>query len=130
MENLADFIEKKYGLETYHDKSRISSYSNYIELSNDHGETLAKIRVSDHTNNEAHDEALDIRINDGRKWSDVKKEIISFINDFMEQHDTDTFIDDGDWYYDGEPSYYDYDFGIHTEKTSTKSLFLRIEIRI
>lgn len=110
MENLADFIEKKYGLETYHDKSRISSYSNYIELSNDHGETLAKIRVSDHTNNEAHDEALDIRINDGRKWSDVKKEIISFINDFMEQHDTDTFIDDGDWYYDGEPSYYDYDF--------------------
>lgn len=110
MEDLADFIEKKYGVETYHDKSRISSYSNYIELSNDDGETLAKIRVSDHTNNEAHDEALDIRINDGRKWSDVKKEIISFINDFMEQHDTDTFVDDGDWNYDGEPSYYDYDF--------------------
>lgn len=106
MEDLADFIEKKYGVETYHDKSRISSYSNYIELSNDDGETLAKIRVSDHTNNEA----LDIRINDGRKWSDVKKEIISFINDFMEQHDTDTFVDDGDWNYDGEPSYYDYDF--------------------
>lgn len=110
MEDLADFIEKKYGVETYHDKSRISSYSNYIELSNDDGETLAKIRVSDHTNNEAHDEALDIRINDGRKWSDVKKEIISFINDFMEQHDTDTFVDDGDWNYDGEPSYYNYDF--------------------
>lgn len=110
MEDLADFIEKKYGVETYHDKSRISSYSNYIELSNDDGETLAKIRVSDHTNNEAHDKALDIRINDGRKWSDVKKEIISFINDFMEQHDTDTFVDDGDWNYDGEPSYYDYDF--------------------
>lgn len=110
MEDLADFIEKKYGLETYHDKSRISSYSNYIELSNDDGETLAKIRVSDHTNNEAHDEALDIRINDGRKWSDVKKEIISFINDFMEQHEIETFKDDGDWYFDGEPSYYDYDF--------------------
>lgn len=110
MKDLADFIEKKYGVETYHDKSRISSYSNYIELSNDDGETLAKIRVSDHTNNEAHDEALDIRINDGRKWSDVKKEIISFINDFMEQHEIETFKDDGDWYFDGEPSYYDYDF--------------------
>lgn len=109
MEDLADFIEKKYGLETYHDKSRISDYSNYIELSNDDGETLAKIRVSDHTNNEIHDEALDIRINDGRKWSDVKKEILSFVNDFMEQHDTDTFVDDGDWNYDGEPAYYDYD---------------------
>ena len=125
MEDLADFIEKKYGLETYHDKSRISSYSNYIELSNDDGETLAKIRVSDHTNNEAHDEALDIRINDGRKWSDVKKEIISFINDFMEQHDTDTFIDDGDWYYDGEPSYYDYDFWYTHGKDEHKKFIFR-----
>lgn len=111
MEKLAETIEEKYGIDTYYNHSRISDYSNYIELLNEDGDTMAKIRVSDHTNNEQHDEAMDIRVNDGRNWSYIKKEILSFVKDFVEQHDIKTFVDDENWVREGESDtrYYKYD---------------------
>ncbi len=111
MEKLAETIEEKYGIDTYYNHSRVSDYSNYIELLNEDGDTMAKIRVSDHTNNEQHDEAMDIRVNDGRNWSYIKKEILSFVKDFVEQHDIKTFVDDENWVREGESDtrYYKYD---------------------
>lgn len=111
MEKLAETIEEKYGIDTYYNHSRVSDYSNYIELLNEDGDTMAKIRVSDHTNNEQHDEAMDIRVNDGKNWSYIKKEILSFVKDFVEQHDIKTFVDDENWVREGESDtrYYKYD---------------------
>ena len=112
MEKLAETIEERYGIDTYYNHSRVSDYSNYIELLNEDGDTMAKIRVSDHTNNEQHDEAMDIRVNDGRNWSYIKKEILSFVKDFVEQHDIKTFVDDENWVREGESDtrYYKYDY--------------------
>ena len=54
---------------------------------------------------------MDIRVNDGRNWSYIKKEILSFVKDFVGQHDIKTFVDDENWVREGESDtrYYKYD---------------------
>lgn len=78
VENMEDRLEKMTGLDVFTENSHASFFSNYIEISDPETcETVFKIRVSDHTNNEGwYAQDVDIRIN-GRYWRDVKSEILS-----------------------------------------------------
>lgn len=75
IERLIPKLEKMTGLEVYHEKSKVSFFSNYLDFNNEECETIFKIRISDHTNNELHDEDADIRIN-GKLWREIKKELL------------------------------------------------------
>ena len=80
IENMQDQLEKISNCEIYIEQSHKSFFSNYIEfLDIKTNDTVFKIRISDHSNNEglqAQDE--DIRIND-KYWREVKKEILTVV---------------------------------------------------
>lgn len=78
IENMEKRLEKMTSLDVCTETSHASFFSNYISfLDPETFETIFKIRVSDHTNNEGwYAQDVDIRIN-GRYWRDVKSEILT-----------------------------------------------------
>ncbi len=87
IEKLENRLEKMTGLDVYTENSHASFFSNYITFSDPETfETVFKIRVSDHTNNEGWTaQDVDIRIN-GRYWRDVKSEIVKEVKNFLDEY--------------------------------------------
>lgn len=82
IERMEDKLEEITGCDVYIESSHVSLFSNYIEFSDPETfETIFKIRISDHANNEGWTaQDVDIRINE-RSWSEVKKEILRTIKE-------------------------------------------------